>query len=373
MNEYELGTAVELDFTWETDSDDDGALDDPTDPTTVEFQVEKPGGTVVTFTHPDVAIENPSTGRYVCTLSPAVLDTPGDYSYLAIGTGDAAAVYEGSFRVTGNAIQTPVETPQLQGVCGTWVDEDQLLSLCSGATWNDLMPYAYAASEILYYATGRRYAAGCSVTGVRPCTDDCRCSHQVLSRGHIVEDPREIADCWTASCCDVSEIRLAGYPIRRITEVMIDGVALPDDGTEWRLDGARYLVRLADADGVPRSWPGCQDRSLPSDAVGAFSVSYEYGADPPFSGRFAALQLAYQLWASCPNGNGDCQLPANVTQVTRQGLSYDLNLVANLISEGKTGVVAIDAFLAVFGNKALPPAGSLVWSPDVPGYPQPVG
>lgn len=372
MNEYELGTAVDLDFTWKTDADDDDQVDDPTDPTTVEFQVEKPSGTILTFTFPAAEIENPSTGRYVLTMTAAVLDEPGDYSYLAIGTGDAEAVYEGSFRISGNLLQTPSEPPQVLGVCSPWVDADSLLTLCSGAAWGDLMPYAYAASEILYFASGERYPGGCSAT-VRPCTDRCRCSNQVLSRGFVVENPREISDCWSGSCCDVAEIRLAGYPIRRITEVLIDGEELLDDGTEWRLDSARYLVRVADADGNPRTWPGCQDRSLPNDAIGAFTVSYEYGADPPASGKNAALQLAYQLWVSCPQGSGDCALPASVTQVTRQGLTYDLNLVAQLLQEGKTGIIAIDSFIAVFGNKAMPPAGALVWSPDVPGYPQPVG
>jgi hypothetical protein len=365
LNEYELGTSVKLDFTWKTDTDDDGMVDDPTDPTTVTFQVEKPDGTILAFTDPTPEISHPSVGRYVLSLGATDLDEPGDYDYLAIGTGDAEAVYEGTFRISGNALVTPVQPPQVTGVCGAWVDEDSLLTLCSGATWNDLMPYAFAASELLYYASGRRFPSGCEAT-VRPCTDDCRCSHQVLSRGHIVDDPREIADCWTASCCDTPMILLAGYPVRRVTEVMIDGLAL--DPGDYRLDKSRELVRI---DGT--RWPGCQDRALDNDEVGAFTVSYEYGADPPASGRLAALELAYQLWAACPGQGGDCQLPANVTQVTRQGLQYDLTLVANLLASGQTGVVSVDSFLAVFGTKNAVAAGAAVWSPDVPGFAQPVG
>src|SRR6188768_4109210 len=203
-HEYEIGTAVALDFTFRTDSDDDGALDDPTDPTTVEYQVEKPDGTILTYTFPDAAIDNPSVGRYVLTLTAAVLDQVGDYPFTVTGTGDAEAAYEGFIRINGNAILSPPEPPQVQGVCGTWVEADALLTACSDASWATLQQFAYAASEILYFASGRRYAAGCTAI-VRPCDDRCSCGHQVLSRGHIVSRyGDDECSCLAASCCETS-------------------------------------------------------------------------------------------------------------------------------------------------------------------------
>ncbi len=88
----------------------------------------------------------------------------------------------------------------------------------------------------------------------------------------------------------------------------------------------------------------------------------------------AAAALACQLWIACPgSGGGDCVLPAGVTKVTRQGIEIDRGVLANWFNPTQgTGLPAVDLFLKSYWAERAP-RQSLVWSPDVPGYPRRVG
>jgi hypothetical protein len=67
-----------------------------TDPTTITFKVERPVGTIDTYTAPHAAITSPQAGIYVLTYDPA---SDGTYPYRVEGTGAAKGAAEGAFRI----------------------------------------------------------------------------------------------------------------------------------------------------------------------------------------------------------------------------------------------------------------------------------
>jgi hypothetical protein len=187
---------------------------------------------------------------------------------------------------------------------------------------------------------------------VRPSCDPCWCGYQILSRGHIV-GPWDwgyplaglCGNCLVA--CEPSLVKLSGYPVREITEVLIDGDVLAAD--QYRLYNARYLMRLDSA-----HWPWSQNLTLPSTEEHTFSVSYTHGADPPALGVYAATQLACEIFKAC---NGEtCVLPSGVTRIQSQGLTIDrlaFTTWAFKDRQWRTGLSLVDAFLGAFNPAGL--------------------
>lgn len=262
------------------------------------------------------------------------------------------------------------------GPCAPWITGDDVLDCGAlegvGTDASVLDAVAESASAILYYATAGLFPGECSRT-VRPCRDACGCFARSSGASYRwTSTPWGWA--WLAAdgcgdrcgCGSTSVVKLAGSPVRSITSVKVDGVALV--AGDYRLDRGRYLVRLSDP-GPPvvrHSWPACQDLTLADTEEGTFSIAYTWGADPPAAGVAAAVALARELWVAC-NG-GTCQLPGRVTRVVRQGVTIErATSIAGMILEGSTGLPAVDAFIA-----AANPRGArkrpAVFSPDVRGY-----
>ena len=193
--------------------------------------------------------------------------------------------------------------------------------------------------------SGRQFPGVCERT-VRPC--ECR-------------------DCPPAGCCGcchLSRVKLAGYPVRSVDEVKIDGAVIPPE--QYRVDRYKWLVYLADENGRRQSWPGCQRLDLDDTEADTFSVTYTYGADPPEAGILAAAELACQI-ATAATG-GECALPPGTTRVTRQGITVDLEKAqAALMS-----LPLVSLFLATYNPAGLRRRSS-VWSPDLQPFAQPVG
>lgn len=240
--------------------------------------------------------------------------------------------------------------------CDAWITAADVAAVCAGldATGQEFFDEAAEkASDVLFLLSGRVFPGLCEAT-VRPCGGGCDCLPAPgWSRG---------GRCW------VSRILLAGYPLREVSEVKIDGTVL--DPAEYRLDQRRYLTRLPDVDDTlqrRRAWPRCQRLDLEDTEDGTFSVTYSYGQDPPILGRQAAAQLACQL--AIVDAGGECSLPAGTTKVTRQGITVD---VSALLAGAQTGLVFVDLFLRTYNPQGLARVPS-VWSPDVDPYPQRVG
>lgn len=163
----------------------------------------------------------------------------------------------------------------------------------------------------------------------------------------------EAGDC---SCSSISEVILPG-PVGGIESVTIDGVIL--DQADYRVDGGNRLVRQ---DGG--SWPICQDMSkspADPDQEGVFEVAYYQGAAPSDMIRYAAGLLAFEFYQACIGKN--CKLPRNVTNVARNGVTYDLEV--GLFEGGFTRIPQVDAVIRIYNpHGAKSPARVL--SPDAP-------
>lgn len=123
---------------------------------------------------------------------------------------------------------------------------------------------------------------------------------------------------------------------------MIDGIIVPEN--TYRLVGAN-LVRL---NGV--LWPSCQQEIL---------VTYLNGTPVDAVGRHAAGILAME-WLKAIRGKA-CRLPANVTGLTRQGVTMEIS--TGLFPGGVTGINEVDLYIARFNPNGLKVRPG-VWSPD---------
>lgn len=143
-----------------------------------------------------------------------------------------------------------------------------------------------------------------------------------------------------------ASIRLPHSDVTAVDSVTIDG----DVFTAWRLDGP-YLVRT---DG--RGWPECHDRSI---------VTYRYGKEPPLAGVAACAELATEFGrAGSSSPDQQCALPRRLQSVTRQGISFAALDDMAFLSEGLTGLYAVDLFIRSVNPHGRAQAAR-VWSPDI--------
>lgn len=365
----------------------------PANPTTVVFEVLAPDNVETTYTwHTDTNVTNPSTGTFLLALSPPL--PPGTYRYRCTGTGAVEAASEDMFDVLESGVLSPVDSGvATPGPCASWINGDDVayagppLDGIGSDTWL-LDDVAYDASYVLYELSGRQFPGVCTRT-VRPNSDKCSCWAFSPSLGM-----GPWAWAWTAGgswggwgwrnecgdlggCNPLQIVRLAGYPVREILSVKIDGTVLPllDDNSNpnYRLDGRRNLVRMANP--VPtfsqRFWPGCQQLDLDDTQSGTFSVTYTWGADVPHLGRVAASILARELW-NLSNG-GACALPSRVTEIVRQGITMKrTEAFADMFRLGATGIQEVDLFISMV-NPIKMKRRPAVFSPDLQRFARRVG
>ncbi|WP_327358433.1 hypothetical protein [Streptomyces sp. NBC_01304] len=240
---------------------------------------------------------------------------------------------------------------------------------------DEFLPQVWASAlatavEIIWALSGRRFGQ-CAVA-LRPCKRCCGnpCStcpgtgYWGSGTGWI---PALVGGEWfnfrcqqcDRDACDcaavVSKIVLPG-PAGEIAAVWVDGIKLPDDGSAYRLYDKQTLVRC---DG--REWPTCQDLTKSYTEYGTWAVIYLRGEPVPPGGQRAVGILAQQLAKACAKGK--CDIPFNVTQVTRDGVSWEID-PAQFYAEGKTGISGVDQWLsAVNPKRQLRKPG--VYSPDI--------
>lgn len=287
---------------------------------------------------------NPDTGIYAVTLTAP--PTAGQYTLIWSSDGsfdDFTVTVEGLDVVAvGSIIPAPGMPTTQGGPCSMWGDINDIPDCCN---FGDIVPAdvipeltsaMVAASEFLYFASGKQYAGSCERT-VYPTGGECVCGIQVLSRGYVVR-----SDVFFDNCCSV---KLAGT-VQEITEVVVNGEVIDPDAYEVREQ--RDLVRI---DGA--HWPCCQEECAPR----TFAVTYVYGKTPPEMGRRAALKLACEVFKSCPAGAsiGDCELPTGVTRVTRQGITIERAfLQRDENGVWRTGMAAVDFFLNSVNPHGIP-------------------
>lgn len=258
--------------------------------------------------------------------------------------------------------------------CTPWLSGDDVAECCSVETSDGAIFDAAAtqASDVLFELSGRKFAGECERT-VRPECDSCFCGYQILSRGYVIGPwdygyPLMLCNsCLIA--CSPSRIKLAGYPVRSIDEVKIDGVVLA--ATEYNLWNSRYVTRLNDA-----HWPVAQDLTLEDTEDNTFSITYTYGADPPDLGVSAAAQLACEIYKACTADN--CALPSGTVRVSRQGVTVDKlaftswahqSETRTQIGGWRTGLPLVDLFLQTYNPKGIM-RRPVFWSPGKRQYAQ---
>lgn len=162
------------------------------------------------------------------------------------------------------------------------------------------------------------------------------------------------------SCADARRVRLPG-PVGRIESVTVDGLTVPP--TAYQVVDNEWLVRI---DG--ERWPRHQDMYATPDELHTFAVTYFQGAAPDELDAYAAGTLAKELYNLLQsNDKANCRLPKNVTNVVRQGVTYDLSTSG--FADGRSGIPEVDAIVSR-RNPNLLRVPSIVMSVDTMNYGQ---
>lgn len=285
----------------------------------------------------------------------------------------------------------PVSTAPPMPILGptvNWLSGSDVAACCGidyGSNPDVLDTVAIEAGMALYQISGRQFA-GLTTAHVRPMNQACGCSWTSgLGPWFWMPAPYSGGFAWGGGwgwfndngnqmgCNGLSRIKLAGYPIRQIRQVKINGEVL--DPSCYRLDEWRYLTRMS-LPGPPYQqawWPSCQALDLNDDQPGTFSIDYLWGVPPPPIGVTAAAQLACQLYMSCAGDADDCLLPVGATRVVRQGIEVDRGVLVNFLDPSKpTGLAALDTFIRAY-NVSRAKMRSAIYSPDVEQYARPIG
>lgn len=328
--------------------------------------LESPAGSTI-YVKPD-AVAPAAVGQYTITWD----DGAGTWA-----TEDLVVVEAGSSIEPIPPIPPPATPEAGSGPCSAWVDSDYVLEICSDAAQStdpDVFdPWITIASDLLFRLSGRQFPGSCAMT-VRPCGTGGICagwSWPLTEREYGWLQFANYGGIWGwywpdgrkgCGCHHVSRVHLPDYPVTEVTEVTIDGVVVNPD--TYALREFRFLDRLDDA-----LWPSCQDMRLPLGEEGTWGITYTWGAPVPASGVHAAAVLACELYTD--SIGGECKLPKNVTQLSRQGVSMQLAAIWGQVNGvWATGLKEVDAFL-----QAVNPVGLLapttVWSPDLEPFPRP--
>lgn len=182
----------------------------------------------------------------------------------------------------------------------------------------------HTASFVLYKLTGEKYPGISTSTDVISSTQiNDMTTRPALIGGRMYNLPGN-------SYSGQRELDLRQKPVHTVHSVEINGQIL--DPSEYTLRNNAYIVRRA-----PNVWI-----LGPSDEL---TVTYTHGARPPRAGKNAAIRFANELilWY---NGDPACALPERITSVSRQGVSYTILDPQDFIAQGKTGINAVDSFIA---------------------------
>ena len=232
----------------------------------------------------------------------------------------------------------------------TWPVDPGCLGDEWDATEDPIKEYAQAlAGSTLRRLTGYR-VGGCPTT-LRPCSQPCYSSFYYESW----MSPLNLGGTWTNTCgcrvnceCSPSQWLALPLPVGAVYEVKIDGTVF----TDWYLDA----TRLYRTDG--EAWPTCQAMDKPDTEVGTYSVTFLNSWPVDKLGQRAAGILASEYAKAC--GGGKCRLPANVTSIVRQGVSFEIE--GGAFPSGFVGIREVDAYIALWNPDQLR-SKPLVWSP----------
>lgn len=226
---------------------------------------------------------------------------------------------------------------------------------CLGDDWDELEVEQQERALALATSALRGLTAyrvgGCPVT-VRPCQKGTSC----VSDGSWF-NPANWAGKWYNSSCQGCETAceiVLPAPVGEVYEIKVDGIALDLD--DFRLDNSNILVWQGQGD-CP--FPFNQNLNLPDTDVGTFSITYLNAYPVDSTGAVAAAYLALEFAKAC-KPKGKCSLPRGVTNVVRNGISFDVQV--GLFPDGTTNIDVVDAFIRQWNPEGRKMA-TKVWSP----------
>lgn len=178
------------------------------------------------------------------------------------------------------------------------------------------------AQTWLWSLSGRRVGAFTTVEDrYEPsCSDACGAPYKD-SEGRWRNGSRD-----ASLCC---RILLDRQPVRAVTAVRLGGVVL--DPAEYVVEGS-WLIRLG------ACWP-CGDECEASP----IEVDYEWGVPFGDLGRQAIGEVACEF-AKGLTGQA-CKIPSRAIQVSRQGVTIDMDDASQFAENGLTGMPIADAWI----------------------------
>lgn len=322
---------------------------------TVDALFRDGGGAPVAPTTPQVDIISPTAVTLVNNAVPYFLGPElGRYAYdYVVPVGAPLGIYQVHWTATiaGVAVQGDDTFEVVAGgsidftSTTLWFDPDDL-SECGGTAGQQLEAAA-VASDVLSALSGGRW--GQQQTTVRPnlCAPVCGCGFG-----------SRLGAAWSGGlyygcACDNTKLRLPGH-VASVEQVTIDGVALsPND---YAVYDFAWLVRQ---DGY--GWPCCQSLATPAGEEATFTVTYTQGLPISDAAAAAARELACELVKGATGG--ECRLPTGVTNVAREGISFAVTDLTDLMASGRTGLYAVDLWLDVVNPNKLR-SGPRIINPD---------
>lgn len=253
--------------------------------------------------------------------------------------------------------------------CGWTVD---LCSECCTGALQQLSPthtdqLERMATSFLWSATGRRF--GLCERKYRPCRRECFSSGFDFPFGFTTPFvPLLSGGLWfNISCgtclgeCQCNTISEVYIPDTfAVTGVMIDGIALDPINDVRVYDHSRILRTDGDL------WPICQDLNVADTESGGWSITVLEGLPIPPGGELMAGLLTCELAKACV-GDDNCRLPRRIQTITRQGVTVGFQDLFEGLSELRTGLWEVDAWIE--SNRVGKWFQATITSPDLPDHP----
>lgn len=252
--------------------------------------------------------------------------------------------------------------------CEAWPLDPSCCPALEDADEATIGKWSKVATQILWRLSGMRWGPSCPIV-VRPCRRGCLDAYPLAVHWagapwipYIGADGQwrnaSVCGCATdCSCTELCEIRLEG-PVYDILSVQDGETLLPREA--YRVDSGARLVRT---DG--NCWPGCQNLEAAPGEPDTLTVTYRTGLPLDEAAIAAYGTYVCHLVKGCGTSCGCAlQQSRNVSRVSRQGVDLEFADAGALFTEGRTGIAAVDQWLAAVNPYRLT-SPSRVMSPDV--------
>lgn len=273
------------------------------------------------------------------------------------------------------------------GVCGPWIEPEDVLACCGGLTANpsttQIQKAIDFAQNILFRLSGRQYPGLCTRL-VRPCFgNNCGCgggqgylqwpmggwSHWVWDQSAagwaFPSLPYRVDGEWFNSgqggcggTCSLEAVPVPA-PISNLVQVVVDGVVL--DPSACKVQQFAEVVRV---DGG--HWPCTNNRAIDSSPytgvndgskAGTWQIEYQYGRGPGRDGEIACARFACEI-AKYLCQAAECNLPQRVRNVVREGVTLDFVDPISFLSPGAggalTGIYEVDLWIKSVNPDGVP-------------------